>query len=78
MVGVKALVTPYKSDEFFGIRQVDDIVGISGNHFYHFDPVSTDFEIDDFVGTNLTELDQAASADYYKLLILSMANAVLW
>ena len=46
--GVKHFVTVHYCDEVFGVGEVDDVVGVAGEHVDALDVVASDFELDDF------------------------------
>ena len=55
-VGVEALVAVHHCHEIFGVRQVDDIVGITGEHVHGLYLVTAYLELDDFISTELALL----------------------
>jgi len=71
-VGVEALVAVHNGDEVFGVRQVDDIVGVSGEHVDGFDPVAADLELQDFVRAELALLDKSMPRDHDEELPLGV------
>ncbi len=62
MILVKALVAVHDCHEVFGIRQVDDVVGIAGEHVHCLDLIATYFKLYDFIRTELTLLDLAVTS----------------
>ncbi len=55
---VELFVCPHEGYEIFGFREIDDIMRIAGQHMDRLDPIAGDFKFEDFVGADLTLLDQ--------------------
>ena len=62
-VRVEEFVGPHEGDEGFGVGEVDDVVGVAGEHVDGLDLVAGDFEVEDFAGADLALLDEGAAAD---------------
>ena len=69
-VGVEDLVSPHDDDEIFGVGEVDDVVGVAGEHVDGLDVVAADFKFDGVVGAagggvgaDLAFLDEAVAGD---------------
>ena len=52
VAGVEALVAVHYGYEVVGLREVDDVMGVAGEHVHGFDFVAADLELDDFVGAD--------------------------
>ena len=63
MIRVEDLVGPHERDEFLRLAQVDDVVGVSGEHVDGLDSVAVDFKLEDFVRADFALLDQAVTGD---------------
>ena len=61
-IGVKNLVAIHHSDEVVCVGEVDDVVGIAGEHLDGLDFFAADFVVPDFVCAFLAQLDQAVAA----------------
>ncbi len=61
--GVEALVAVHHGDEVVGLAEVDDVVGIAGEHVDGLDALACDFVVPHFVGAFLAQLDEAVAAD---------------
>ena len=61
--GVEALVAVHHGDEVVGLAEVDDVVGIAGEHVHGLDVLACDFVVPHFVGAFLAQLDEAVAAD---------------
>ena len=59
-------------DEVFGIGEVDDVVGIAGEHDDGLDFVTTHLIVEDFVRALLAELDEAVARDDDELFPLGV------
>jgi len=81
-IGVEDLVAVHDCDEVLGVGEVDDVVGIAGEHDDGLDPVAIDFIVEDdwvavfvelvFCRVFRAELDEAVAADDYELLPLGV------
>lgn len=71
-VRIEYLVAVHDGDEVFGIGEVDDVVGIAGEHDDGLDFVTTHLVVEDFVGTFLAELDEAVARNDNKLFPLGV------
>lgn len=71
-VRIEYLVAVHDGDEVFGVGEVDDIVGIAGEHDDGLDFVTTHLVVEDFVGTFLAELDEAVAGDDDELFPLGV------
>ena len=72
MVGVETLVAVHDSHEVFGVRQVDDVVGIAGEHVNGLDLVAAHLKLNDFIGTELALLNLAVTGNDYEELPLGV------
>lgn len=66
-VRIEYLVAVHDGDEVFGIGEVDDVVGVAGEHDDTLDFVTTHLVVEDFVGAFLAELDEAVACNNNKL-----------
>ena len=71
-VRIENLVAVHDGDEVFGVGEVDDIVGIAGEHDDGLDFVTTHLVVEDFVGTFLAELYEAVARDDDELFPLGV------
>ena len=72
MVWIKNLITSHDSDEVFSIRQIDDIVGPTGNHIDCFNLISTHFKLNHFPGIYISLLNQTMAVNNNKLFPLGV------
>ena len=63
LLWIENLVAVHHCDEVFGVGEVDDVVGVAGEHVDALDVVASDFKFDDFIGAQLALLDEAVTAD---------------
>ena len=63
MGGVEKLIGPHDSDEGIGIGEIDDVVGVAGEHVDGLDAVATDVKLDHLVGADAALLDEGVAAD---------------
>ena len=63
MGGVERLIGPHDGDERVGIGEIDDVVGVAGEHVDGLDVVAADIKLYHLVGTNLALLDEGMAAD---------------
>ena len=63
MGGVERLVGPHDGDERVGVGEIDDVVGVAGEHVHSLDAVVTDVKLYHLVGANLSLLDEGMAAD---------------
>ncbi len=63
LVRVEGFVGPHQGDQGLGVREVDDVVGVAGEHLDCLDLLSGDFEVEDLVGADLAFLDERFAAD---------------
>lgn len=71
-VRIEYLVAIHDGDEVFGIGEVDDVVGIAGEHDDGLDFVTTHLIVEDFVRALLAELDEAVARDDDELFPLGV------
>ena len=71
-VRIEYLVAVHDGDEVFGIGEVDDVVGVAGEHDDTLDFVTTHLVVEDFVGAFLAELDEAVARDDDELFPLGV------
>ena len=71
-VRIEYLVAVHDSDEVFGVGEVDDVVGVAGEHDDTLDFVTTHLVVEDFVGAFLAELDEAVARDNDELFPLGV------
>lgn len=71
-VRIKYLVAIHDGDEVFGVGEVDDVVGVAGEHDDTLDFVTTHLVVEDFVGAFLAELDEAVAGDDDELFPLGV------
>ena len=64
MIRVKAFVGPHEGDEVFRFGEVDDIMGIPGEHMDGLDVFSVHVEVQHFVGADFTLLNQPFAGDH--------------
>ena len=64
MIRVKAFVCPHEGDEVFRFGEVDDIMGIAGEHMDDLDVFPVYVEVQHFVGIDLTLLNETFPGDY--------------
>ena len=72
--GVEYLVAVHYSYEVFGVGEVDDVVGVAGEHVDALDVVAGDFELDDFAFgvVEVALLDKAVTAHHDEELPLGV------
>ncbi len=63
MIGVETLVAVHDRHEVVGVRQVNNIVGVAGEHMDGFDFVAADLELQDFVRADPALLDKAVTGN---------------
>lgn len=71
-VGVEALVAVHHCHEVFGVRQVNDVMGISWEHVHGLNLITAYLELDDFICAELTLLDFAVTGHHNKELPLGI------
>ena len=71
-VRIEYLVAVHDGNEVFGIGEVDDVVGIAGEHDDGLDFVTTHLIVEDFVRALLAELDEAVARDDDELFPLGV------
>lgn len=71
-VRIEYLVAVHDGDEVFGVGEVDDVVGVAGEHDDGLDFVTTNFIVQHFVCAFLAELDEAVARDDDKLFPLGV------
>ena len=71
MCRIEDLVGPHQRDQVLGLAQVDDVVGIAGQHVHSLDPVTAHFKFYHFVrlaGSRICSdpalLDQAVAGNH--------------
>ena len=69
---VEDLVAVHHGDEVLRLREVDDVVGVAGEHYYALYPVAADLVIDYLVRTLFTHLYEAVAGDDDELLPLGV------
>ena len=72
MAGVKLLVGPHDSHQVFRVAQVDNVVGVAGQHVHCLDVVTVHLEFQDFLRTDFPLLDEAMAGHYHKELPLGV------
>ena len=63
-VRVEELIGPHEGDERLGVGEVDDVVGVAGEHVDGLDFVAGDLEVQDLVGVDAALLDEGAAGDH--------------
>ena len=71
-VRIEYLVAVHDGDEVFGVGEVDDVMGVTGEHDNTLDFVTTHLVVEDFVRALLAELDEAVARDYDELFPLGV------
>ena len=71
-VRIEYLVAIHDGDEVFGVGEVDDVVGVAGEHNDTLDFVTTHLVVEDFVRALLAELDEAVARNDDKLFPLGV------
>ena len=71
-VRIEYLVAIHDGDEVFGVGEVDDVVGVTGEHNDTLDFVTTHLVVEDFVGAFLAELDETVTRDDDELFPLGV------
>ena len=71
-VRIEYLVAVHDGDEVFGVGEVDDVVGVTGEHDDTLDFVTTHLVVEDFVRALLAELDEAVARDDDELFPLGV------
>lgn len=71
-VRIENLVAVHDGDEVFGVGEVDDVVGVAGEHDDGLDFVTTNFIVQHFVCAFLAELDEAVARDDDELFPLGV------
>lgn len=71
-VRIKYLVAIHDGNEVFGVGEVDDVVGVTGEHDDGLDFVTTHLIVEDFVRVLLAELDEAVARDDDELFPLGV------
>ena len=69
---VEDLVAVHHGDEVLRLREVDDVVGVAGEHYDALYPVAADLVIDHLVRTLFTHLYEAVAGDDDELLPLGV------
>ncbi len=63
MPGVKHLVGPHDGDQILGVAEVDDVVGVAGQHVDGLNAVAGDLELQDLVAADPALLNEAVAGD---------------
>ena len=71
-VRIEYLVAVHDGNEVFGVGEVDDVVGVAGEHDDGLDFVTTNFIVQHFVCAFLAELDEAVARDDVDLFPLGV------
>ena len=71
-VRIEYLVAVHDGNEVFGVGEVDDVVGVAGEHDDGLDFVTTNFIVQHFVCSFLAELDEAVARDDDELFPLGV------
>lgn len=71
-VRIEYLVAVHDGNEVFGVGEVDDVVGVTGEHDDTLDFVTTHLVVEDFVRALLAELDEAVARDDDELFPLGV------
>ena len=71
-IRIEYLVAVHDGDEVFGVGEVDDVVGVTGEHDDTLDFVTTHLVVEDFVGAFLAELDETVARNDDKLFPLGV------
>ena len=80
MIWIKLLISPHNSHKVLCLTQIDNVMGITGEHMNSLDLISTNFKLDNFVSTYLTLLNKTMTGNNYKELplavmpVLSLSN----
>lgn len=72
LIGIKDFVAVHYCYKVFGVGEVDDVVGVAGEHDDTLDFVTTHLVVEDFIGAFLAELDEAVARDDDKLFPLGV------
>ena len=72
LLWVKYLVTVHYRHQIFSLGQIDDVMRISGQHVNTLDVITAYLKLYNFIGTNLTFLDQPMSSNHDKELPLGV------
>lgn len=60
-VRIKEFVGPHYGDQILRLGEIDDVVGVAGEHVDALDVVSTDFKLNNLIRAKLTLLNQTVS-----------------
>ena len=71
-IGVEAFVAVHHGDEVVRFREVDDVVGIAGEHLHGLDFVAADFVVPDFACAFLAQPNQPVPAHHDEGLPLAV------
>ena len=71
-VGIEDFVAVHHRDEVLGVGEVDDVVGVAGEHVDGLDVVAGDLELDDFVGAEPALLDEPTASNHDEELPLGV------
>ena len=74
-VGVEELVGPHERDQIFRVREIDDIVGITGKHVDGLGALAADFKFQNLLRSQLPLLDQPVAGDHDEKLPLAVASS---
>ena len=69
---VKGFVGPHDGNQVLGVAQVDNVMGIAGQHMYRLDMFAANLKVEHFIGTHLPLLDEPVAADHHEELPLGM------
>ncbi len=72
MIGVKYLVAVHHCHEVFGVGEVDDVVGVAGQHDDRLDFISAHLVFNHLIRPLLAHLDQAVALHHDELFPLAV------
>ena len=72
MIGIEDFVAVHDGDEVFGVGEVDDVVGVAGEHDHGLDFVAGYFIFNDFIRAFLAHLNNAMALDDDELFPLAV------
>jgi len=75
LVRVKGFTGPHDRDHI-GVAQVFDVMGIPGGDIHHLQLSAADEILEDLLGTDLAEADDAGAADHQELFVFAVVPVV--
>ena len=72
MIGIKRLVCPHNRHQILRVAQVDDVMGVSGQHVDGLDLLAGHLKLDHLIRANPTLLDKAMAGHHDKELPLGI------